>query len=327
MMKSHLLTFAVGVFLGAAAVMIVVNSGNRGRGEGPAAKAADRRPLTTPGDSRAERPASPGSTSSVRMESKSERVVAAGEKKRSVVRGADKADIAKIRRQMLEAEKERSAKRVNAKLASLVARLGLDAAQEEQVRALLERQEESTGRLSHLIKLAIDGAGGEAGNLSAVAVGHGATGELDFDAELRDLLDADQLVAYEGFRDEQRANEVEIRANQELTRMQRMLDLTWWQKDRAFEVLARLAEEDLAAAGDEPGKPRFNHARYREQQQRRQDAMAEILSPEQLELYAAGGGPAPVMFESFSNGSASIRVEATMPEAIVVEEGPGAVEE
>ena len=213
-----------------------------------------------------------------------------------------KIDLTEMQKHMKKAESERAAKRVAADLASLSSALKLTDEQVDQVRALLEKRAakraDQMGSIFRLAQSALsgDGADGEAivSSFTAEAEG-GAEGdpdELDFEAELLALLDGEQADAYQGYQESQNENRIEASANSQLAHLQTTVpDLTKEQKDRAFNEFARIAREDVGGAGaPDQGSPRnLDLGRMMAQREAEREAMKDILSPEQYEVYNSSG--------------------------------------
>lgn len=110
------------------------------------------------------------------------------------------------------------------------------------------------------------------------------------------LLSPDQQERLDGYIEDQRANQIEIIANAQLMQLQSMLSLSDEQKDQAFASFARIAEDRVdnpPAAGDGPGP---GPAAFFEQNV---EAMREVLTPEQMEIYQRAMEQQRAMVEQF----------------------------
>lgn len=97
-------------------------------------------------------------------------------------------------------------------------------------------------------------------------------------------MSPEQLTAYGEYRTEQRQQEVETRANQQLGDLQGRLSLTEEQKESAFQYFAQQAQsfdprEVMAQGGD-------MRAAFEAQQKAQLEAMSRILTAEQYGLYS-----------------------------------------
>ena len=237
--------------------------------------------------------------------------------------GESQIDLAEIQKQMEKSEQERTAKRIDARIATLTKKLGLSDDQATQVRALLEKEASlKSGALTSLIGSAIGAASGGSDDIEITEIiGAGdATGEgdgdgFDFDTELAALLDDDQKAAYAAHLEAQNENYIEATAGGQLAQLQTTIpDLSSEQKDRAFEEFARIAREDVDANGAPATDDGFDFRRMMRQRSAEKEAMQEILTAEQMEVYESnnassisiGGSPGAAVFTS------GIRVESSV---------------
>lgn len=100
-------------------------------------------------------------------------------------------------------------------------------------------------------------------------------------------LSAEQLAAYSGYQTEQKQNTIENRANQQLGDLLTRFSLTEDQKDAAFQFFAKQEEE----YGFEPDRVAAMGGDFMSLFEQRQknalEALKQILTPEQYELYRA----------------------------------------
>ena len=207
--------------------------------------------------------------------------------KTPLARIGDGINMEAFRQRMEEQQKKRQARAVEAKLASLKARLNLTAEQAEAARELIELQEADKNKgMFKMINSAIDGDGNEI----IQALASSDDGEFDFDSEFRNILDEGQVAAYDDYRAQRMLDRIESQANTRLGRLQELVDLTPEQKDQAFEVFAEIAREEVAANPDgNTAHQIFNMTTHMERQRRQREAMSEILSEEQMAVYADAG--------------------------------------
>lgn len=105
-------------------------------------------------------------------------------------------------------------------------------------------------------------------------------------------LTADQQKEYESFRAEEKSNALEAVANRELSHLQSMTNLSPEQKDQAFAAFSEIASREFNLPVLEPGKDaeaikEAVSARWAA----RQEALREILTPEQMAIYQQAGNP------------------------------------
>jgi hypothetical protein len=206
-----------------------------------------------------------------------------------------------IKKQMQEKQKLKLDERV----AALRTRLGLNDEQAAAIRELLEKN--PSGPQSFMAQAMAGEDVDESGMLLAMLRPGQKTAELT--AKIAAVLTPEQQQAYAAVRQEQRTNDVEIKANKELARLQTSLTLTQEQKDKAFTLLSTLADQEYdnpvsPMAGPiaqqlerTPGAPGMKdlepHAEEikaaaalaAERRTQRIEAMREILTPEQMALY------------------------------------------
>jgi gas vesicle protein len=207
----------------------------------------------------------------------------------------------RMKKQMQDKQKLK----LDERMAVLRARLGLNDRQAAAVRELLEKN--PSGPQSLMMQAMAGEEMDEKAMLQSILRPGEKAAELT--ADITALLTPEQQQAYAEFRQEQRANEVEVKTNKELARLQSSLTLTPEQKDKAFTVLSTLADQEydnpvspmvgLMAqqmemrpdAPDmkelEPHKEELKAAAAlaAERRQQRVEAMRGILSPEQFSLH------------------------------------------
>lgn len=177
----------------------------------------------------------------------------------------------RMAKQMTEARERQASER----LAVLKSRLNLTPEQEAKVKALLDQastKPPKSGAVSFV------GPGGPAMFASG---GHGLDGELG--EQITDLLSPEQQDEFTAFQNEQLENRMEIAASRELTRLQEQLTLTPEQKDLASAALGNVVRDEQTNPVDNP----FSPEALQDAQQKRLDALRPILTPEQLDIYAA----------------------------------------
>ena len=285
MKAKFITTFILGAVVGGLCVSLLSKGGEPAPDPAPQAKAAP--PRINPDNDATKIARLEKKIAALEAESATVSVAESEEGKSSVVKvfggdGASQIDFEEIRKQMEKGESERSEKLINSRLATLTSKLNLSEEQAKKVRELLEKDVASQGGgVAMLIESAL------AGGLQREDE---PSDEFDFDAELDALLDDDQKTAYAEYVDVQNENYIEASANRQLAQLQTSVpDLTTEQKDRAYEEFARVARDDVETSGN-PTRVGSNLdvARMSEQQKARKDAMKEILTPEQTDLYEAG---------------------------------------
>jgi hypothetical protein len=198
---------------------------------------------------------------------------------------------------------ERQKLKLDEKVATLRTRLKLTDDQAAAVRELIEKSPEG---MQSMIARAMSGEKmDEKAALSEMLKPGQKSAELD--GKITALLTPEQQQDYTAFRQEQRSNDVEVKANKELARLQGSLTLSPEQKDKAFATLTKLANEEydnpvnnMAAMMQQqmklrpPNKPEMKEHMAEinaaadfaaERRKMRVDAMREVLTPEQLAIY------------------------------------------
>ncbi len=169
---------------------------------------------------------------------------------------------------------------IRAKLQQIVERLGLTPEQEAKLRAMVEPQIEA---MVKQVAGAMDGKEYKAEG--AAAVGAIQTGNLP--KEIEATLTPEQKTAYEEFKQEEKANRIETRANAELMGLQ-ALGLTQEQKDQAFDAFCRLAEEDEGAMARAASGEKIDiRARMDQMMSKRVEALRGVLTESQMKGYEA----------------------------------------
>lgn len=239
----------------------------------------------------------------------------------------------RMKKQMQDKQKLKLDERVSV----LRTRLGLNDAQAAAIRELLEK---NPGGPQAMMMQAMSGEKvDEASMLLGMLRPGQKTAELT--EKIAGLLTPEQQQAYSAFRQEQRTNEVEVKANKELARLQSSLTLSQEQKDKAFSVLSTFADEEY----DNPvspmaglmaqqmkshttGMPNKELEPHKEEvqaaadlaaqrRQQRVEAMRDILSPEQFSLYEdqqKQGNMAEFMDSAFEDMPGNFMMGAGEPE-------------
>jgi|GEM_PF-5616168 len=218
-------------------------------------------------------------------------------------------EVVKMQERMKKQMQEKQKLKLDERVAGLRTRLGLNDAQAAAIRELLEKNPSGVQSLMAraMAGEAPDEAQDEASMIRELLRPGQKTAELT--EKISAVLTPEQQQAYATFRQEQRTNDVEVKANRELARLQTSLTLSPEQKDKAFTVLSGLADQEY----DNPvspmvtmmakqmehmpaGKGRKDMEVHMEEikavselaagrRQQRVEAMREILSPEQFKLY------------------------------------------
>lgn len=214
-------------------------------------------------------------------------------------------EMVKMQERMKKQMQDKQKLKLDERVAVLRARLGLNDAQAAALRELLEKN--PTGSQSMMAQAMSGEKVDEKAMLLAMLRPGQQTAELT--GKITALLTPEQQQAYTTFRQEQRANEVEVKANKELARLQSSLTLSAEQKDKAFTVLSGFADGEfdnpvspMAGLMAQQMKAQANSPHMKElephmeeitaaaelatqRRQQRVEAMREILSPEQFSLY------------------------------------------
>ena len=333
-MKPQLLTFVIGAACGALG-MFLANRDDPGTRPAPAASAAKS---IHPDREQQKIAALEKKIADLEAQVKPSLVAASREaadpdeaKKSPTVKifgsGASQIDLGQMKEHIERAEKERSAKRVASRLATLTKALDLTEDQAAQVRELLEKKEANLrDGLSEIMGIASGTiAGGNAEDLvsSLVTDADEVPGPdaFDFESELLALLDDDQTAAYQTYVEAQNENYIEASANRQLAQLQTTIpDLSKEQKDQAFNEYARLAREEVETNGVPEDGNGFDIPRMMRQREAEQDAIAGILTPEQREAYESAR-PSRVMTIRRGESPAIISSEINIaPTEIIIED-------
>jgi hypothetical protein len=216
-------------------------------------------------------------------------------------------EVVKMQEQMKKQMEEKQRLKLDERVAGMKARLGLNDAQTAAIRKLLE---ENPGGMQSFMALAMSGGDSkEKESEMILELLHPGQKNTELTEKIAAVLTPDQKEAYAAFRQEQRTNQVEIKAGKELARLQSSLTLSPEQKDKAFAVLSTLADDEYEnpisplvtimaqqlehPMGNRESKELDPHkdeikaaaALAAERRQQRVEAMREILSPEQFKLY------------------------------------------
>lgn len=146
--------------------------------------------------------------------------------------------------------------------------------------SLTKEQEEAIGELIGKVRP-------ETGFISFGGEEEGEEEELlskqEADAEIRELLDEEQLLAFEELRARDRLNAIEAKANSELAGLQNTVNLTDEQKDAAFKVLTEFAAMEV----DDPKGLMGKSGGWMERRTQKMKALSDVLTPEQVEIYSS----------------------------------------
>jgi hypothetical protein len=241
-----------------------------------------------------------------RLEAAAKKVTAEKKAKEEEIKtfSPDSPDVKKMQERMKRQYAAKQKLKLDEKVAVLRKRLGLTDAQAASVRELLEKNPVGVQSI-----IARSMAGEQVDEKdSMLAMLRPGKKDAELTAKITELLTPEQQEVYTTVRQEQRANDVEVKANKELARLQSSLTLSPEQKDKAFATLTKLADEEYdnpvnhmaammqqqmkampkhASAEIEPHMEEINTAATfaAERRKLRVDAMRDVLSPEQLALY------------------------------------------
>lgn len=135
-------------------------------------------------------------------------------------------------KQMMAALKDKHAKRTEARIAELTAKLGLDPAQAAKLREFFEKQMPGPE-----ITVSEDGRG-----VRMESRGAGSKGNLD--DFMQDLLSAQQSDSYERLKETERDQRVEARTLREMASVTQAIELREDQRDAVYEILQEEARND-----------------------------------------------------------------------------------
>lgn len=286
MTKSHIATLAAFVALGCFAAwqwtrIRELQEANAALEKQVAAASAAPRPVAGPPGGGRRRPGGPNAQETPEVAVRAEAPPGQANNQNDPERAAREARF----REMRESER---ALRIESRLLALKTKLNLTPEQETAVRAAMEKanaerealRQASAGLREEWAKLSDE----ERDARHREEVAKFAAVDAAQEAEITALMSEEQLAAYEQYKSEQKQTEVENRANMQLGQLQSMLSLTEEQKDAAFQYFAQQAQtfdpREIMAQGGDPRE--F----FEEQQKAQLEAMRQILTPEQFELYS-----------------------------------------
>ena len=309
-MKTILIGFAAGAVCSAAIVILATrDTGDQQSQQADAKEKA--RPASTRSQARKPSRISSSEPSSSRTSGarSAKRKTQAEDKSPRIVDGSNE-ETKRRQNEFMEkwtaARKKRQEKRIAAKLKSLVKTLNLSDEQAEKVEALLKKKSDTSleGSIGRVLNLTDLGNGQGMGGIidpSQLQKAREEADEFNFEDEMREVLDGDQLASYDQHLEKRRVNHVEATANGQLAKLQKTLpDLSDDQKDRVYEEFARIAREDVDAHGvPDNGRRNFDFRRMNRRAAAEREVLKNILTPEQQELYK----------NSNNSGNRIIRVE------------------
>lgn len=175
--------------------------------------------------------------------------------------------------------------RIDARILNLKTRLNLTPEQEIVVRAAMEKGSLDRDALREAMEARRRAGEEETDKTRQANAAKFAASEAGQEKAITAAMSDEQLTAYEAYKTEQKATQVEAQANRQLNDLQSKLSLTDEQKDAAFQFYA-----DQEQNGFDPGKIMAeggDPAKYFEERQKvTLEAMKQILTPEQYELYS-----------------------------------------
>ncbi|MEM9478603.1 MAG: hypothetical protein AAGA58_02960 [Verrucomicrobiota bacterium] len=134
------------------------------------------------------------------------------------------------------------------------------------------------------------------------AIVDGATPQVDAFAE--EFLNDEQMLTYEEYKKRKEVDRIERNANEELTQLQMVVSLTDEQKDAAFNIFADFATRETPESY--MNLPPGNEAEAFNQDYLapRVEAMEDILTPDQLQIYTDQSRVMIEMMMGVSDGNA-----------------------
>lgn len=175
------------------------------------------------------------------------------------------------------------AQRADSRILTLKTKLNISPEQEGLVRAALTKGSGERDALRQTIAARSRGTEAEEQERRRGDAKQFAAIDAAQEKAITDSFTAEQLAAYGEHQAEERKNEVENQANRQLGDLQNRLSLTEDQKEAVFQQFARQAQtfnwRDMMAQGTDM------QAAMEEQMKGQLEAMKQILTPEQFELY------------------------------------------
>lgn len=187
--------------------------------------------------------------------------------------------------------------RIDARILNLKTKLNLTPEQETAVRAAMEKGSLDRDALREAMDARRRSGEEETDKTRQANAAKFAASEAEQEKAITATMSDEQLTAYEAYKTEQKATQVEAQANRQLNDLQSKLSLTDEQKDAAFQFYA-----DQEQNGFDPGKiiaEGGDPAKYFEERQKTTlEAMKQILTPEQYELYSKQEEERSTMFRN-----------------------------
>ncbi len=198
--------------------------------------------------------------------------------RKATITGLDKItpDVRELLEEARKQEAENAGRRVDERLGMLKEALGLSPDQEEKLRALLT---DAMSGQDKFFEAMLNGDEYEAAEIAKQGV---TAGDGGLDEKVSELLTDEQKQAYEELRGMERENEIEVATYNDMQNLQSAVpSLTPEQKDQAFQALAEIVRREREAPAAMPSGPEG----MAERMQSRRDALASILTPEQMKTY------------------------------------------
>lgn len=189
--------------------------------------------------------------------------------------------------------------RADAKILALKTKLNLTPEQEKLIRDAMAKASGDRDALREAVdaRRRANGDKPESDEVRKAEMAKFAATEAAQEAAITAAMTPEQLTAYEDYKTEQKANQVEARANQQLNDLQNKLALTAEQKDAAFQFYAQQEQ-----TGFDPGQIMSQggdvQQAFEERQKATLEGMQSILTPEQYELYSKQEEERSAMFRN-----------------------------
>lgn len=187
--------------------------------------------------------------------------------------------------------------RIDARILNLKTKLNLTPEQETAIRTAMEKGSTDRDALRESMDARRRAGTEDTDKTRQADAAKFAASEADQEKAITAGMSDEQLTAYEAYKTEQKATQVEAQANRQLNDLQNKLSLTDDQKDAAFQFYAAQEQNGfdpgkIAAEGGDPAKY------FEERQKTALEAMKQILTPEQYELYSKQEEERSTMFRN-----------------------------
>ena len=160
------------------------------------------------------------------------------------------------------------------KLAALKSRLHLTDEQAAAVQELLKKQADQSAEMASKMF---------EGKLTAEDMKSRPT--LDFDGQLKQVLNADQWTGYQQYKTEEQQRQVQMASQAEVMQISSMLQLSAQQQEQVTSILQQQYQQMIAQQSDASMPTPGNFQRMDQMLDTKKEALRAVLTPEQMQSY------------------------------------------